>query len=99
MFVEQLPNLRDSGVGDSVSVEEWKDSQVGEGYNVSTKENKVVGARDSANSCRARHSPGYSPEERNSFLGSRLGTVIVLSGIRGQKDDLTRHSVGRRSIN
>lgn len=59
-------------------MEEWKDSQVGEEYNVNTKENKVVGTRDSANSCRARHSPGYSPEERNSFLGSRLGTVIVL---------------------
>lgn len=59
-------------------MEERKDSQVGEEYNVNTKENKVVGIRDSANSCRARHSPGYSPEERNSFLGSRLGTVIVL---------------------
>lgn len=59
-------------------MEEWKDSQVGEEYNVNMKENKVVGTRDSANSCRARHSPGYSPEERNSFLGSRLGTVIVL---------------------
>lgn len=65
-------------MGDSVSMEEWKDSQAGEEYNVNTKENKVVGTRDSANSRRAKHSPGYSPEERNSFLGSRLGTVIVL---------------------